>query len=178
PPMAAGTRRYEHDLRPSDRMPNPARCGKPAQAGRKSAVEFTRRERLALPGRHTGDRHMSRRPFQFTAFGLLCGALLATLAAASGAIISAGRAGAQEFTMKFATLTINDVQHEFIKMYKAEIEKTTNNRIKVEVYPAGQLGSAARQAEGLRLGTIEAASGPAELFVGADPRFQGLAMAG
>ena len=80
--------------------------------------------------------------------------------------------------MKFATLTINDVQHEFIKMYKAELEKTTNNRIKVDIYPAGQLGGAPRQAEGLRLGTIEAASGPAELFVGADPRFQGLAMAG
>ena len=80
--------------------------------------------------------------------------------------------------MKFATLTINDVQHEFIKMYKAELEKATNNRIKVDVYPAGQLGAAPRQAEGLRLGTIEAASGPAELFVGADPRFQGLAMAG
>ena len=80
--------------------------------------------------------------------------------------------------MKFATLTVNDVQHEFIKMYKPELEKATNNRIKVEIYPAGQLGGAPRQAEGLRLGTIEAATGPAELFVGADPRFQGLAMAG
>ena len=80
--------------------------------------------------------------------------------------------------MKFATLTINDIQHEFIKMYKPELEKATNNRIKVDIYPAGQLGGAPRQTEGLRLGTIEAASGPAELFVGADPRFQGIAMAG
>jgi len=103
--------------------------------------------------------------------------ILAALAAAG--LVSAGSpARAQEYTMKFATLTINDVQHEFIKMYKAELERATNNRIKVDIYPAGQLGSAARQAEGLRLGTIEAASGPAELFVGADPRFQGLAMAG
>jgi TRAP-type C4-dicarboxylate transport system substrate-binding protein len=85
---------------------------------------------------------------------------------------------AQDFTIKFATLTINDVQHEYIKMYKAELEKATNNRIKVDVYPAGQLGAAPRQSEGLRLGTIEAATGPGELFVGADPRFQGLAMAG
>lgn len=105
-------------------------------------------------------------------------ALVATLALLAAALLSAAPARAQEFTMKFATLTINDVQHEFIKMYKTELEKATNNRIKVEVYPAGQLGSAARQAEGLRLGTIEAASGPAELFVGADPRFQGIAMAG
>jgi TRAP-type C4-dicarboxylate transport system substrate-binding protein len=105
-------------------------------------------------------------------------ALVATLALAAGVALATGPAHAQDFTMKFATLTINDVQHEFIKMYKAELEKATNNRIKVEIYPAGQLGAAPRQAEGLRLGTIEAASGPAELFVGADPRFQGLAMAG
>jgi TRAP-type C4-dicarboxylate transport system substrate-binding protein len=87
-------------------------------------------------------------------------------------------AHAQTFTMKFSTLTINDSQHEFIKMYKAEIEKATNGRIKVEIYPAGQLGNAQRQTEGLRLGTIEASSGPSELFVGADQRFQAPAMAG
>jgi TRAP-type C4-dicarboxylate transport system substrate-binding protein len=87
-------------------------------------------------------------------------------------------ARAQDFTMKFTTLTINDSQHEFIKMYKTELEKATNGRIKVEIYPAGQLGNAQRQSEGLRFGTIEAAMGPAELFVGADQRFQGLAMGG
>ena len=100
------------------------------------------------------------------------------LAIVTGMTLSPAPSRAQDFTMKFATLTINDVQHEYIKMYKAELEKATNNRIKVDVYPAGQLGGAPRQSEGLRLGTIEAATGPGELFVGADPRFQGLAMAG
>ena len=80
--------------------------------------------------------------------------------------------------MKFATLTINDMQHEYIKWYKEEIEKATGGRIKVEIYPAGQLGGAPRQTEGLRLGTIEAAIGPSELFFGADRRFQVLAMPG
>ncbi len=80
--------------------------------------------------------------------------------------------------MKFATQTINDMQHELIKVYKAELEKATNNRIKVEVYPASQLGGAQRQTEGLRLGTIEAAIGPVELFVGADQRFQVPALSG
>jgi TRAP-type C4-dicarboxylate transport system substrate-binding protein len=93
-------------------------------------------------------------------------------------MLAAKPACAQEFVLKFATQTINDVQHEFIKFYKAELEKATNNRIRVDIYPASQLGGAQRQTEGLRLGTIEAATGPAELFVGADPRFQGLAMAG
>src|SRR5688572_3848217 len=115
---------------------------------------------------------------RFYALRPLGRALVAIMAVVTGTALSADALRAQDFTMKFATLTINDVQHEFIKMYKAELEKATNNRIKVDVYPAGQLGGAARQSEGLRLGTIEAASGPAELFVGADPRFQGLAMAG
>jgi TRAP-type C4-dicarboxylate transport system substrate-binding protein len=101
----------------------------------------------------------------------------ATLALGS-LVLGATPAGAQDFVMKFATLTLNDLQHEYIKVYKRELEKATNNRIRVDVYPAGQLGGAPRQTEGLRLGTIEAAVGPAELFVGADPRFQALAMAG
>lgn len=97
---------------------------------------------------------------------------------ALAALAQAAPASAQEFTMKFATLTINESQHEFIKMYKTEIERATNGRIKVEVYPAGQLGNAQRQTEGLRLGTIEGVNGPSELFVGADQRFQAPAMAG
>jgi TRAP-type C4-dicarboxylate transport system substrate-binding protein len=91
---------------------------------------------------------------------------------------STAPARAQDFVMKFATQTINDMQHEYIKVYKGALEKATNNRIKVEVYPASQLGGAQRQVEGLRLGTIEGAIGPSELFFGADPRFQVLAMSG
>src|SRR5882672_434603 len=96
----------------------------------------------------------------------------------AGLALALGPSRAQEFTMKFATQTLNDMQHEYIKVFKTELEKATNNRIKVEVYPASQLGGAQRQTEGLRLGTIEAAIGPAELFVGADPRFQVPALAG
>jgi TRAP-type C4-dicarboxylate transport system substrate-binding protein len=106
--------------------------------------------------------------------------LLVAAGAAATIALAAAPAIAQQqpIVMKFATLTINDVQHEYLKNFKAELEKVTNNRIRVELYPAAQLGGAPRQTEGVRLGTIEAASGPAELFVGADPRFQVLAMAG
>jgi TRAP-type C4-dicarboxylate transport system substrate-binding protein len=97
--------------------------------------------------------------------------------ALASALVFGGPAQAQQITMKFATLTLNDVQHETLKLYKEQLEKVTNGRIKVEVYPAGQLGGAPRQTEGLRLGTIEAAMGPPELFFGADRRFQVLAMA-
>jgi TRAP-type C4-dicarboxylate transport system substrate-binding protein len=103
--------------------------------------------------------------------------IASAIAAATLGMALAAPAHAQ-ITMKFATLTLNDVQHETLKLYKEELEKVTGGRIKVEVYPAGQLGGAPRQTEGLRLGTIEAAMGPPELFFGADRRYQVLAMAG
>jgi TRAP-type transport system periplasmic protein len=103
---------------------------------------------------------------------------LAAFGMAAAALVSAPSLAQQPITMKFATLTLNDVQHETLNRFKTELEKVTNGRIKVEVYPAGQLGGAPRQTEGLRLGTIEAAMGPPELFFGADRRYQVLAMAG
>jgi hypothetical protein len=36
---------------------------------------------------------------------------------------SAAPSQAQQITMKFATQTINDVQHEFIKVYKTELRR-------------------------------------------------------
>jgi TRAP-type C4-dicarboxylate transport system substrate-binding protein len=84
----------------------------------------------------------------------------------------------QQYTMKFATQTLNDVHTEYMQQYKDTLEKATNGRIKVELYPAAQLGAAPRQVEGLRLGTVQAAIGPAELFVGADPRLQAVALPG
>ncbi len=105
--------------------------------------------------------------------------LLRALAGGFAVLAFGAAAPAQaQITMKFATLTMNDVQHETLKLYKDELEKVTGGQIKVEIYPAGQLGGAPRQTEGLRLGTIEAAMGPPELFFGADRRFQVLAMAG
>ncbi|MBM3529357.1 MAG: TRAP transporter substrate-binding protein [Alphaproteobacteria bacterium] len=103
---------------------------------------------------------------------------LAAIGMAAAALAFAPAQAQQPITMKFATLTLNDIQHETLKRFKDELEKVTNGRIKVEVYPAGQLGGAPRQTEGLRLGTIEAAMGPPELFFGADRRYQVLAMAG
>jgi TRAP-type C4-dicarboxylate transport system substrate-binding protein len=103
---------------------------------------------------------------------------LGALSLAAAVALWSAEARAQDFTMKFATQTLNDLQHEYIKVSNPAIEAATKGRIKVGIYPASQLGGAQRQSEGLRLGTIEAAIGPAELFVGADPRFQGLAMGG
>ncbi len=78
---------------------------------------------------------------------------------------------AQSFVMKFGTATVNDPQHEYIKIYKEEIEQRSGGRIRVEIYPQSQLGPIPRQLEGLQLGTIEGFIGPADFYVGVDKRF-------
>jgi len=110
----------------------------------------------------------------FRQFGLF----VLTLALMAAFAITANPACAQDFTLKFATQTINDIQHEYMKVFKTELEKASNGKIKVEVYPASQLGNFQRMMEGIRLGTIEAIIAPAEFYVAVDPRYQAIAMTG
>jgi len=88
------------------------------------------------------------------------------------ALATAPPAEAQGFTLKCATATLNDVQHEWCKRFGARLEKRTNGQVKTQVFPAGQLGSIPRMIEGVQAGTIEAWIGPPEFLVGVDPRFQ------
>jgi len=85
--------------------------------------------------------------------------------------LAAAPAAAQP-VMKIGTATINDVQHEYAKRFAAAIEKRAPGKLKVEIYPAEQLGSNPRMIEGLTLGTVEGLIGPPEFMVGVDPRFQ------
>jgi TRAP-type C4-dicarboxylate transport system substrate-binding protein len=92
------------------------------------------------------------------------------------AIVAAGilatTASAQQFTMKVSFPTINDVTHEFFKMMKAGIEQRSGGRIKVDIYPANQLGQIPAVVEGVALGTIEVGGAATGFFVGLEPRFQ------
>src|SRR5215831_6651156 len=72
------------------------------------------------------------------------------------------RAQAASVTLKCATATLNDVQHEWCKRYGARLEKRSNGQIKTQIFPASQLGSIPRMIEGVQLGTIEAWIGPPE----------------
>ena len=73
--------------------------------------------------------------------------------------------------MKFGTATFNDTQHQYIKFYKEALEKASNGRIEVGIYPRSELGPIPRMIDGLQLGTIEAFIAPADFYVGVDPRF-------
>jgi TRAP-type C4-dicarboxylate transport system substrate-binding protein len=93
---------------------------------------------------------------------------LAVLAAAG--LQPPSSAAAAEFTMKFGTATFNETQHQYIKFFKEAVEKASNGRIEVGVFPRSELGPIPRMIDGLQLGTVEAYIGPADFYVGVDPR--------
>jgi len=97
--------------------------------------------------------------------------LIVVLATVLCTAIITGQALAQP-TMKIGLATINDPQHEHAKRFAAAMEKLAPGKLKIEIYPADQLGAAARLIEGLSLGTVEAWIGPPEFLVGQDPRYQ------
>ena len=78
----------------------------------------------------------------------------------------------QTFTMKLTTTGINDPQTAMIAEFQRRLDARSKGRIKLEVYPGGQLGSIPRLIEGMQLGTIESYTVPPEFLVGLDPRFQ------
>ncbi|MEP6610072.1 MAG: TRAP transporter substrate-binding protein [Burkholderiaceae bacterium] len=90
----------------------------------------------------------------------------------AGGVLAALPARAQQFTMKLSLPTINDVVHEYYKTMKAGIEKRSGGKIKVDIYPANQLGQLPAVVEGVALGTIEAGSAANGFWVSLEPRFQ------
>ena len=104
-------------------------------------------------------------------------AMIGRLAAALAGLVLLGvatptTASAQQFTMKLSLPTINDVVHEYFKTLKAGVEARAGGRIKLEIYPANQLGQLPAVVEGVALGTIEAASSANGFWVSLEPRFQ------
>lgn len=90
----------------------------------------------------------------------------------------AAGAAAQQFTMRLSSPTINDVTHEWMKTFKAGVESRSNGRIKVEIYPANQLGQIPATVEGVALGTIEFTVPAVGFLIGLESRFQTLDAAG
>lgn len=74
--------------------------------------------------------------------------------------------------MKVASATINDVILQWMKSFKAAVEARAPGRIKVELYPASQLGAIPRMVEGAALGTIECFVTASSFLTSLDPRFE------
>jgi C4-dicarboxylate-binding protein DctP len=104
-----------------------------------------------------------------------CSAAFVLLLASSSAALAADD---KPYVMKLSLATVNDPLHEFAKNYAAAVEKDSGGRINVEIYPASQLGSTQRQAEGVQFGEIQCLVVPPEFLVGIDERFEVLAAPG
>ena len=98
--------------------------------------------------------------------------LFHALALSVAACLSATSAQAQTHTMKISSPTVNDLSQEWAKEFKAGIEARSKGRIKVEFYPASQLGQIPATVEGTAMGTIEAVVPASGFFIGLEPRFQ------
>ncbi|WP_158734916.1 DctP family TRAP transporter solute-binding subunit [Alteribacillus sp. YIM 98480] len=61
-----------------------------------------------------------------------------------------------EYVFRFAHEESPDsVQNDYAEAFKEKIEKKTDGRVVVEIYPVGQLGDATQQAEQLQIGAID-----------------------
>ncbi len=90
----------------------------------------------------------------------------------------AAGAADKTYLMKLSTATLNNSQHEWMRMFVAAVEKDSNGRIKGEMYPASQLGTTPRQIEGTQFGSIQGIVSPPEFLVGVDERFEVLSAPG
>lgn len=93
-------------------------------------------------------------------------------AAAVVAAATAGTAAAQTTEMKLGYITVNDTQHESAKYFAEEVAKRSGGAVQGKLFPGGQLGTIARQIEGLQLGTQEGFYTPPGFMVSLNPAFQ------
>ena len=94
------------------------------------------------------------------------------------ALSTVAAADAGPIVMKLGTGTLNDLQHEWMKIFAAIVDKDFGGRIKVEIYPASQLGTSPRMIEQTQLNSIQGVVGPPEFLTGVDARYQILSAPG
>jgi TRAP-type C4-dicarboxylate transport system substrate-binding protein len=110
---------------------------------------------------------------------ILAGVLACAIGWAAGSAVPAKAADSEPVhLMKLSTATLNDSQHQWMRLFVAAVEKASNGRIKGEIYTASQLGTTARQIEGVQFGAIQGIVVPPEFMVGVDDRFEILSASG
>lgn len=74
--------------------------------------------------------------------------------------------------MRIGLASVNDIQHDLAIKYAEDLAKATNGAIKVEIFPAGQLGAIPRQVENVKLGVQAAFISPPGFFSGLNRGFE------
>ena len=109
---------------------------------------------------------------------MTAGAVLASSTLPIGLARAQQQAEQKAYVMKISTPTIHDIPDKWAANFASAVEKDSGGRIKVQLYPASQLGSIPRQIEGTQFGSIQMEVVPPEFMVGLDPRFEVLAAPG
>jgi TRAP-type C4-dicarboxylate transport system substrate-binding protein len=109
---------------------------------------------------------------------LKCACRVLAVVAVAGAFGAPAAAQTAPLVMKIGTATVNDPQHEWMKVFAALVERGSTGRIKVEIYPASQLGTIPRMIEGTQFGSIQGFVGPPEFLSAVDSRFEVLSAPG
>ena len=107
-------------------------------ANSRRALDNKKDVRLRDPGREYHDATTNL----FPTTALIAAALLA----APG--LATTPAEAADFTLKYGVVTQGDMQHLYGLKLKEVVEKATNGRVEVKVFPGGQLGCSGRAYRG------------------------------
>ncbi len=86
-------------------------------------------------------------------------------------LLAALPAAAQQLSIKEAHATVKSGQDHWAYTFKEYIEKRSGGRVKIEVFPGGQLGQQTQLIQGVQIGTIELAQVATEFMTVVDPRF-------
>lgn len=98
--------------------------------------------------------------------GLLLGGLYLVGSAPAPAAVAAER------TIRLASATVDEVQHEWQKRFAAELVARVGDAVTVEIHPASALGPIPVMIAGVLDGTIEAFTTPTSFLSNVDPRFE------
>lgn len=95
--------------------------------------------------------------------------LLVTPGAFAGGASEAAKA---EYTLTFGHVLQEDHAYHLMALrFQEELERMSDGRVKVEIYPAGQLGDERDLVEGLQLGTVDISTITSALTAGFVPEF-------
>ena len=98
-------------------------------------------------------------------------ALRGRLAGACFALAFATAAPAQQITMKIGYSAVRSGQDHWAEVFRDGVAKRAPGRLKVEMYPGGQLGSPTAMIQGVQLAPIESIQTAPEFLTIVDPRF-------
>lgn len=99
-------------------------------------------------------------------------AMLRSLLLATGVCAAVGaQAQNPAYVVRLGSPTMNDTVHHWMKLFKEGVEKRSEGKMRIDLFPASQLGPIPRQIEAVQFGAQEMYTVPPEFLAGIDKRF-------